>query len=397
MPSVILQVNASSDDANQTSGTQVLTSDSSPTIVQAGAWLGARFTTVPLGGSYTITSAYLEMYAHDSANDEIHFVIYGEDEDDAATFAATASNISNRTTTSGSVSWDSASVGVGWQASPDITTIIQEIIDRGGWSQYNALAVLLNSTSGVDFEPRMYDYTGNSYGARLIIEYTVGTLAAATTLSVTVSVVAPTVSGDSGVTVSTLSVTVSTVSPAAVTGVLAAVNALAVTVSTVSPTVSLGTNQSISLSALAVTVSTVSPTAMAGALAAVNTQTLTTSLVDRAVTTNSNAVALTVPVVLTASVLSLMVSGDCAVTVSTLTATVSAVSPTAMAGALAAVGEQSLTASVVDPTISGDAVAVASTQAVTVAAIVVTVSTVRNIITLTLNDRSTGLTLNDVL
>jgi len=108
-------------------------------------WLGAggRFTNVTIPASSTIDSAYLKVTALVSRTETtVNTRIYGEDVDDAAAFS-TVANYNGRTQTSAFVDWDSISswtINVEY-SSPDIKTIIQEIIDRGGWASGQDMVV----------------------------------------------------------------------------------------------------------------------------------------------------------------------------------------------------------------------------------------------------------------
>jgi len=77
--------------------------------------------------------------------------IAGEANDDAPTFTNVVGNISSRPATIATVPWSpdpwlTAGDSGPNQRTPDITSIIQEIVDRPGWSPGNSLALVITGT-----------------------------------------------------------------------------------------------------------------------------------------------------------------------------------------------------------------------------------------------------------
>jgi len=134
------------------------------------AGLGCRFTGVTMAQGATVSSCYLTVTAKTADSYpllDISTRIVGEDTDDAAAFSSLASYQARRGTavgganndnrTSASVDWDAVptfSVGVEYN-SPSIVTVIQEIVNRGGWSSGNDMVFWWD-----DHEARSYDQAG---------------------------------------------------------------------------------------------------------------------------------------------------------------------------------------------------------------------------------------------
>ncbi len=105
-------------------------------------------------------------------------VIQGEDSNSAATFAVTTNNISSssgRPKTTATVAWDSIPAWIqntSYQT-PDITTVVQEIVDRSAWCGGNDMAFILTQNAANDAAERIaYSFDSNSNSApRLHIEY----------------------------------------------------------------------------------------------------------------------------------------------------------------------------------------------------------------------------------
>jgi|GEM_PF-6466093 len=104
-------------------------------------YLRWRNVTIPNGA--TITSAYVTLSKWSDITENLSLQIKGIDEDNTADFTNDASS---RSQTTAYVNW---AISTDWSAdtektSPDIKTVIQEIIDRAEWSSGNSLAIRVN-------------------------------------------------------------------------------------------------------------------------------------------------------------------------------------------------------------------------------------------------------------
>ena len=113
--------------------------------------VGLRFQGVSIPQGATITNAYIEFTADEIADPVTNLVIVGEDHDNAPAFQDLPSEMAGRTTTTASVAWDNVpawgSVGETGvkQQTPDVKTIVQEIVNRSGW-EGNAIVFLITGT-----------------------------------------------------------------------------------------------------------------------------------------------------------------------------------------------------------------------------------------------------------
>lgn len=124
--------------------------------------------TIPNGA--TIVSAILYIYANDNGQD-LTIDICGEDADNAVppTSAAEANAL---TLTTATENWGFITA-IGWEESPDISSIIQEIVDREGWVSGNDLQIILLNSGSKDFSSfQAYDSPGTNE-AVLEVEWTV--------------------------------------------------------------------------------------------------------------------------------------------------------------------------------------------------------------------------------
>jgi hypothetical protein len=152
------KVGASSDDARENSGTVGLTAG---TINTSGLnqRLGFRFTNVTVPQGATVTATGFGLYlTTTTADSPANATIHGHDTDNAATFTTSTNNISNRTLTTASHTYSSSltDVGVGYWG-VDITSVIQEIIDRPGWASGNSIVIIVRGATGTNMTVQTWD------------------------------------------------------------------------------------------------------------------------------------------------------------------------------------------------------------------------------------------------
>lgn len=180
-------VAASSDDARNVNGNGAyngtVVTQHIGILSSVDYWAGFRWLNVTIPQGSTINSATVDIYYALKSGTTVESIWYGVDEDDATTFANTTANKpegKTRTTASVTDSTDLSlftTVGFGNYLF-DVAALVQEIINRPGWSSGNALAVVAhdNGSSGTNsyFGFSTYDFTGNARGAILTIDYTAG-------------------------------------------------------------------------------------------------------------------------------------------------------------------------------------------------------------------------------
>jgi len=106
---------------------------------------GLRFQNIAVPKGVTIDSAFITFCSHEGkdAEDVADIMIYGEASDHAETYNL-ETLITDRPKTSASVNWVVAEEWEIWNfyRSPDLKTLLQEIIDRPGWEYGNAMALM---------------------------------------------------------------------------------------------------------------------------------------------------------------------------------------------------------------------------------------------------------------
>ena len=176
-----VSVSTSSDDAEENAANGNVNRGSSDLeLVDQGALfqiVGIRFNGLNIPRGATITTAYLQFHADETHSGITNLMIEGQAIDNAPTFTDTNSNISSRDRTNAVVDWDPApwtTVGAAGpdQQTPDIASIVQEIVDRQGWSSDNSLAMIITGSGRRTAE----SYNGDPDQApSLHVEYTQGT------------------------------------------------------------------------------------------------------------------------------------------------------------------------------------------------------------------------------
>jgi hypothetical protein len=145
--------------------------------------VGMRFAGIDIPAGAVINNAWIQFTAEKTTNRVGSLTIKAEASDDAATFTAGAnSNISLRGKTSASVSWNPPDWTVlneagANQRTPNIASLIQEVVNRSGWASGNALAVIISGNTG---ERVAYSWDGANtagnlnYAPLLHVEYVMG-------------------------------------------------------------------------------------------------------------------------------------------------------------------------------------------------------------------------------
>ena len=105
---------------------------------------GLRFTDAQIPQGAVIDSAWLTIIPFIVTNDDIACTVYCERVDDCSTFVSgNHHNISNRTRTTNKVMWYKRGAGWRWVNSCKLACIVQEVVNRSGWSCGNALTFVL--------------------------------------------------------------------------------------------------------------------------------------------------------------------------------------------------------------------------------------------------------------
>lgn len=150
-PELVVPVTGNNDDAHEINNS-VITNNYSLVLSQGTETVhtGLRFQNINIPRGAVITSAVLRFTSDGFDNSLATMTIRGESTGNANEFSTTNNDISNRATTSNQVIWDQDNAFPFWSeiiASPDLTPVIQEIVNRSDWCGGNNLAIVIETNS----------------------------------------------------------------------------------------------------------------------------------------------------------------------------------------------------------------------------------------------------------
>ncbi len=174
------RIASSMDDVEENANGSMYTNSSDLELVADGGRgnqkVGMRFTALDIPKGATIDRAYIQFTVDETNSGGTSLTIAGHDTDDAPAFTSSSNNVSNRSKTSAQVSWTPVSWGTvgaagSGQRTPDLSPIVQEIVDRTGWGPGNDLVLIITGSG----ERTAEAYDGVASAAALLhVEYSLG-------------------------------------------------------------------------------------------------------------------------------------------------------------------------------------------------------------------------------
>lgn len=172
MPTFTASITSGSSDGIQVPGNSPFVTG---TLLRAdaGRYIFLHFLNVTIPQAANITNAAIDVNVYDAATDDADVDIYAADEDDAVAVTNLATGPQSRTPTTAVVAWDASSLGTGIKTTPNISSVIQEIVDRPGWASGNDILIIMvdGGTNTLRFDS--YE-TSSGTPAQITIEYTEG-------------------------------------------------------------------------------------------------------------------------------------------------------------------------------------------------------------------------------
>ncbi|HRS20089.1 MAG TPA: Ig-like domain-containing protein, partial [Bacteroidales bacterium] len=114
--------------------------------------IGLRFTGLNIPQGAIISKAYIQFTCDEKKTAATSVTIRGEAADNSAAFTTASKNVSNRTKTTASVAWnnipawntvDAATTN---ERTPELQTIVQEIVNRTGFTSSSAMTFIITGT-----------------------------------------------------------------------------------------------------------------------------------------------------------------------------------------------------------------------------------------------------------
>jgi len=148
-----IPINSGGDDIEEKADGKVILGSTDLDLVASGGnqTVGMRFNNITIPQGSTIVDAYIQFTAAKARSTTTSLILKGEAADNASMFRKINNNLSTRPATTASVSWSPAAWGaVGdsgvEQRTPDLSAIIQEIVNRGNWTNSNSLAIIVTGS-----------------------------------------------------------------------------------------------------------------------------------------------------------------------------------------------------------------------------------------------------------
>ena len=169
---------ADADDAEESSSGSVSLTGSDLELVNDGndQVVGIRFPNLAIWSGATITAAWIQFTADESQNEATILDIQAQAIANAPAFTTSSRNVSTRTRTSNKVTWapddwSSGQAGTA-QRTPDLKSVIQQVVNLTGWAPGNAIAFVITGTGHRTAEASQ---GSTSIWPLLHVEYTGGT------------------------------------------------------------------------------------------------------------------------------------------------------------------------------------------------------------------------------
>lgn len=177
--SITVAISNGNDDVEENTATGVLDKTSTDLeLVYDGKQqaVGLRFQNAKIPQGATIKNAYIQFRTDEVSSSAVSLTIKGDNADNSAVFNG-AYNVSSTTTrpvTTASVVWTPAAWTVvdevsEAQRTPDLSTIVQEIVNRGGWAVNNAMSFIITGDGSTN--KRVADSFEDGWAPKLVVEF----------------------------------------------------------------------------------------------------------------------------------------------------------------------------------------------------------------------------------
>jgi type IV pilus assembly protein PilY1 len=176
-PEIITSIAQATDDAYEIAST-VNTSSTALKLSQStnAVTLGLRYQDLNIPRGAVITNAYIRFSSDGFNSGATNLTFSAELIGDSITFSNTNNDISDRIKTTNSVLWNTDNdwpVSGNTLVSPDLSSVVQEIVDQSTWCGGNSLNIIVDgegiSTSSERVSPAFED--GEGLGPQLVVVY----------------------------------------------------------------------------------------------------------------------------------------------------------------------------------------------------------------------------------
>lgn len=170
-PEVVSNVDKSQNDVEEyTNGSGVLVNGTVLNL-DANNTVGLRFENVIIPQGATVTSATVSLTSLSDDSDPVEIEVYAEATDNSLPYTNAADTVSSRVSTSNFVSWlPGPWVTDQTYATPDLSGVVQEVVDRNGWCGGNSMSFKFLHVNGSERSAYTYD-RDSSYAATLRVKF----------------------------------------------------------------------------------------------------------------------------------------------------------------------------------------------------------------------------------
>jgi outer membrane protein assembly factor BamB len=150
-PPPTYSISQGSDDAEEAEGGKMslASSDLDMTLAKTPQTIGLRFQGLNIPRGVRVRRAYVQFEVDEPSADATQLVIHAQAADDATAFSTKLFDISARPRTAAAVRWEPKpwTSGAGPdQQTPDLTPLVEEVVQRPGWKDGNSLALIVSGT-----------------------------------------------------------------------------------------------------------------------------------------------------------------------------------------------------------------------------------------------------------
>lgn len=167
-----IAITQGADDATQLSTGSVSLGHGYLYVDASRVAIGLQFDNITIPQGAHIIDAHLELTAQRNDSGAAAYTIAGEASDNAAPFQATTNNILARSQTTAVANWPTIPAWTSGQTyqTPNLGPVLQEIVNRPGWTTGNTVGFILTGSGS----RRFWAHNGNAAAAaRLVVNYAV--------------------------------------------------------------------------------------------------------------------------------------------------------------------------------------------------------------------------------
>jgi hypothetical protein len=146
-------ISADADDGAETISSGAVDLGAGELDIEAGQLIALRFDSIGVPRGARISSATVQFVSSDDKSERTDVAIQAQASNFAAPFSAADSNLSDRDRTTASVQWEDIPAWIAGaagdaQRTPDLASLVQELVDRDDWSAASPIVLFFEASTG---------------------------------------------------------------------------------------------------------------------------------------------------------------------------------------------------------------------------------------------------------